>query len=84
MVTAARLQHYALFLASYDYTIEYKNTKVHSNADGLFRLTLVKEYRDEEVVDPVGAFNLIQFDPLPVTVSNVGRETERSCFGSSA
>ena len=51
VVTAARLQRYALFLAGYDYTIEYKNTKVHSNADGLSRLPFVKEARDEEVVD---------------------------------
>ena len=84
MVTAARLQRYALFLAGYDYTIEYKNTKVHSNADGLSRLPLLIEVRDEEVVDPVGVFNLMQFDPLSVTVDNVRREAQRSCLGSSA
>ena len=77
VVTAARLQRYALFLAGYDYTIEYKNTKVHSNADGLSRLRLVRESRDEEVVDPVGVFNLMQFDPRPVTVDNVRRKTQR-------
>ena len=32
-VTAVQLKHYALFLAGYD----YRNTKVHSNADGLSR-----------------------------------------------
>ena len=53
VVIAARPQRYVLFLAGYYYTIEYKNTKVHSNADGLSRL------RDEEVVDPVGVFNLM-------------------------
>lgn len=61
VVTAARLQRYALFLAGYDYSIQYKNTKVHSNADGLSRLPLVTEAKDEEVVDPVGVFNLMQF-----------------------
>ena len=35
------------------------------------------EIRNEEVVDPVGVFNLIKFDPLPVTVDNVRRETQR-------
>ena len=59
VVTAARLQRHALFLAGYDQTIEYKNTKVHSNADGLSRLPLVRESRDEEVVDPLGVFNLM-------------------------
>ena len=77
VVTQAQLQRYALFLAGYDYTNEYKNTKVYSNVDGLFRLPLVKECRDEEVVDPVGVFNLIQFDPLPVTVDNVRQEPQR-------
>ena len=77
VVTAARLQRYALFLAGYDYSIQYKNTKVHSNADGLSRLPLLTEAKDEEVVDPVGVFNLMQFDPLPVTVDNVRRETQR-------
>ncbi|PFX17714.1 Uncharacterized protein K02A2.6 [Stylophora pistillata] len=77
VVTAPRLQRYALFLAGYAYFIQYKNTKFHSNADGLSRLPLVSEAKDEEVVDPVGVFNLMQFDPLPVTVDNVRRETQR-------
>ena len=34
LVTATRLQRYALLLAGYDYTTEYRKTKVHSNADG--------------------------------------------------
>ena len=77
MVTAARLQRYTLFLAGYDYQIEYKNTKVHSNADGLSRLPLKTEERAEEVVDPVNVFNMMQFEPLPITVDNVRRETQR-------
>ena len=63
VVTAARLQHYALFLAGYDYKIKYKNTKVHSNADGLSRLPLKTKERAEEVVDPVNVFNMMQFEP---------------------
>ena len=76
-VTAARLQRYALFLAGYDYTIEYRNTKVHGNADGRSRLPHEREIGNEEMVDPVGVFNLMQFDPLPVIVDNVRRETQR-------
>ncbi|PFX12271.1 Uncharacterized protein K02A2.6 [Stylophora pistillata] len=54
-----------------------QNTKIHSNADGLSRLPLVTEAKDEEEVDPVGVFNLMQFDPLPVTMDNARRETQR-------
>ena len=77
MVTAARRQRYALFLAGYDYKIECKNTKVHSNADGLSRLPLKTEERAEEVVDPVNVFNVMQFEQSPITVDNVRRETQR-------
>ena len=71
VVTAARLQRCALFLAGYHYQIEYKNTKVHSNADGLSWLPLKTEERAGEVVDPVNVFNMMQFEPLPITVDNV-------------
>ena len=64
IVTAAHLQRYALFLAGYDYTIEYRNTKVHSNADGLSRLSLERELRNEEEVVPLGVFNLMQYPVL--------------------
>ena len=67
VVTAALLQSYDLLLAGYDYTIEYKNTKVDSNTDGLSCLPLGIEVRDEEEVDPVGVFNLMQ---LQWTVSD--------------
>ena len=77
VVTASRLQRYALFLAGYDYQIEYKNITGHSNADGLSRLPFKTEERAKEVVDPVNGFNMIQFEPLPITVDNVWRETQR-------
>ena len=74
-VTAARLQRYALFLAGFDYTIMYKNTKCHGNADGLARLPLHSETAEES--DPVGLFYATQFEPLPVTAEQVKRETQR-------
>ena len=68
VVTAARLQRYALFLAGYEYKIEYKNTKVHSNADGLSRLSPKTEERAaEEVVYPLNVFNVMQFEPSQLT-----------------
>ena len=50
-MTIARLQRYTLFLAGFEYSIEYKNTTQHGNADGLSRLPL-KKACDKEVVDP--------------------------------
>ena len=38
-MTAARLQRYALFLAGHDYTIMYKQTKEHANADSIVKIT---------------------------------------------
>jgi len=62
VVTATRLQRYALFLTGYDYKIEYKNTKLHSNANSLSRLPLKTKERAEEVVDPLNVFNMMQFE----------------------
>ena len=45
-MTAARLQHYALFLATFDYDIEYKSTTKHCNADGLSQLPLQVRERE--------------------------------------
>ena len=76
VATEAGLQRYALFLAGYDYTTKYRKLKIHSYADGLSCLAPVKDARDGEAVYPAGVFNLVYFDPLPVTVENVRRETQ--------
>lgn len=39
----ARMQRYASFLAGFRYSIEYKNTTQHGNANGLSRLPLKKK-----------------------------------------
>ena len=41
--TAACVQRYALYLSGFDYDIEYKNTKKHTNVDGLSRLPITVE-----------------------------------------
>ena len=46
--TAARLQRYAVFLLGYSYDIEYRNTKLHTNADALFRLVQQQSPNEEE------------------------------------
>ena len=76
-MTAARLQRYAMFLAGFDYKIEYKSTTKHCNADGLSRLPLQQKEREEMEVDSSEVFHATQFEPLPVTSEAVARGTRR-------
>ena len=76
-MTAARLQRHALFLAGFDYKIEYKSTTEHCNADGLSRLPLQQEEFEEMGVDSSEVFHATQFASLPVTSEAVSRETRR-------
>lgn len=76
-MTAARLQRYALFLAGFDYDIEYKNTKEHCNADGLSRLPWQQHEKGEEDFDSSDIFHAMQIDILPVTSEMIAKETKR-------
>ena len=70
---AARLQRWAYLLSAYIYDIEFKGTKEHANADGLSRLPL-EEKQDVSSVEPT-IFNMAQIQSLPVTASQVAKET---------
>ena len=74
-MTAARLQRYALFLASFDYDIEYKTTTKHCNADGVSRLPLQQTEREDTEMDLSEVFHATQFELLPVTSEAVATET---------
>ncbi|XP_067220484.1 olfactory receptor 52E8-like [Chanodichthys erythropterus] len=54
VMAAARLKRWALFLGSHDYSIKFKGTKYHGDADGLSRLPQEKQ---EEVVDDTDMFH---------------------------
>ncbi len=75
-MTVARLQRYALFLAGFEYSIEYKNTSQHGNADGLSRLPL-KERENTELIDSAEVFQVSQVEMLPVSAEMIRRETQR-------
>ena len=75
-MTVARLQRYALFLAGFEYSIEYKNTTQHENADGLSRLPLKKSC-NKDVVDPVEIFQVSQIEGLPVNADMIRQATQR-------
>ena len=74
-LTTARLQRYAIFLASMSYEIKYRKSGDHGNADGLSRLPL--PHTQEESLDWAEVFNMAQIDPLPVTAVEVARHTAR-------
>ena len=48
MQSAARLQRWSLILASYDYSIQYRSSVNHSNADSMSRLLLPAEWSPPE------------------------------------
>ena len=64
----------ALFLAGFEYSIEYKNATQHGNADGLSRL---KKACGKEVVDPVEIFQVFQVDVLPGNADMIRQATRK-------
>ncbi|KAK9700560.1 Integrase zinc binding domain [Popillia japonica] len=67
------MQHYALFLQSFNYNIKYKNTKLHANADALSRLPISStSIHDYDVCD---CFEISQIEKLPITVKELEAET---------
>ena len=73
--TASRLQRQAVFLSGYSYTIKYRRTTQHANADALSRLPVPHE--DSGVDTEVDVFALQQIDMLPITAMHLKRETGR-------
>jgi len=65
-LAAARLQHWA---PTYSYTIEFRPTKQHANADGLSRLPL--ETRKEAALDCIHTFMIGQIQAMPITAEQI-------------
>ena len=75
-LAAARLQRWALLLSGYSYTIEYKTSASHGNADALSRLPL-QESTPVSFSPAPSYFNIGQIESLPVTCDTIQRATRR-------
>ena len=79
MMTAQRLQRWALFLGAHRYDIAFKGTKQHGNADGLSRLPL-PTVDGSVAADPVEVFHSTLVDTLPVTNADIVNQTTEGSY----
>ena len=76
-MAAARIQHWALTLAAYDYSIDYKPGPEHANADALSRLPLpVSPPTTPLPVKTVFAMELLNSTPVSVNEIRTGTRCE--------
>lgn len=74
-VAAARIQRWALKLSGYQYTIEYKNTHDHANADALSRLLPAAQKEKQANAEP--QFFHTVLEELPITPEEVRKNTSK-------
>ena len=72
-MAAARLQRWALLLSAYNYSIEFKPTQQHANADGLSRLPL----GNRQPPSTCSAFVVGQIQALPVSSEQLETATRQ-------
>ena len=69
-LAAACMQCWPLMLLAYEYNIEFRQTVVHGNADGLSHFPLTTEHAVANPVDPF-VYNVMQMNDLPVKATEV-------------
>ena len=73
---SAHIRCWSLQLATYEYTITFRGTKLHGNADALSRLPLPNAPA-EVPVEPELVLRLQHLDESPVTVNDIHKWTKR-------
>lgn len=73
-IATARMQHWAMLLSAYNYSIEFKSTKEHAIADSLLHLA-VEGDNDSDVV--AAMFKVSFVNDLPVTAADLAAETAK-------
>lgn len=69
-----RMQHYAIFLQNFNYTIKYRKSKDHSNTDCLSRLPVPGVKANMYVVE---AFQINELQEFPVDAKKIEQETSQ-------
>lgn len=72
--SAMRMQHYAIFLQGFNYSIKYRKSENHANADCLSRLPLDVSTKNMDVVD---AFELSLLETLPLNAECIETYTQK-------
>ena len=75
-LAATCLQLWAILLSAYNYHIEFHPTATHANTDGLSQLPL-PETEFLETSSETNAFPVFRIETLPVTATDIQRETRR-------
>ena len=66
-------------MSAYSYSIEFRPTEVHANADGLSRLPLHSRMQTPQVQLADSVFNVAQMQCLPVSASDLELTIEGGC-----
>ena len=75
-LAAARMQRWAMLLSAYQYSIEFRSTSEHANADGFSRLPMQSRNKGEGSATVASMFNLSQINVLPVNAKQLKTATE--------
>ena len=75
VMSAARQQRYAAFLSGFNYTIEYKSSKNHANADSFSRLPLPSTEKDDSLMETMYYTEIL--DALPIDSTTVSKSSRQ-------
>ncbi|XP_061392860.1 uncharacterized protein LOC133328309 [Musca vetustissima] len=74
VLSATRMQHYAVFLESFDYKIRLRKSKENGNADALSRLPVNECSKTISEIDQI---EMELIENLPITVKELGQATKK-------
>lgn len=75
LMSATRMQHYAIFLSSFDYEIRLKKSKENSNADAMSRLPNADEVC--QCIEEIDMIEVNMIENIPLTVIELSTATSK-------